>query len=252
MVFGSLKSIFTMDVKEHYDKHLANFYAWMTGDFDKQTASFRSFLQDHFIIPTSSGLAVDLGAGHGIQTVALVQQGFKVTAIDFNEKLLQELKDTTKDLPVITVLDDITAIKNHIQTNPELVICCGDTIAHLNSDTTIEQLLRDIAHVLDKNGKLILSFRDYSVERKGDQRFIPVKSDTDRILTCILDYEETHVRVTDLLYTHTQEGWIPTVSSYQKVRVTAAMMRHLLEQTGFVIQIDTVIQHMIYMIASKQ
>ncbi len=240
-----------MGVKEHYDQHLAHFYAWMSGDFEAQTSSFQSFLQNNLIVPTSSGFSVDLGAGHGVQTVALARQGFTVTAIDFSETLLQELKIATKDLPIVTVLGDITDIKHHIHTNPELVICCGDTIAHLNSYETIEQLIKDIAHVLTTDGKLILSFRDYSVERKYDQRFIPVKSDEGQILTCILDYEEAYVRVTDLLYVHTNEGWVSTVSSYQKVRITPLMIRHLLQQAGFVIQVDTVIQQMVYMIASK-
>jgi 2-polyprenyl-3-methyl-5-hydroxy-6-metoxy-1,4-benzoquinol methylase len=241
-----------MGVKEHYEQHLSHVYAWMSGDFEQQVGSFQSFLEEHDIVPNASGVAVDLGAGHGIQTMALVRQGFQVTAIDFSEILLQELLTISKDHSITTISGDITSVKALVQQNPELMVCCGDTISHLSDCNAIEQLLIDIAEVLAEKGKLILSFRDYSIERRGDERVIPVKSDTHQILTCILDYESTHVRVTDLLYTHTNEGWISKVSSYLKIRVTPVMIRDLLHKSGFSLQVDTVINHMVYMIASKE
>jgi hypothetical protein len=54
-------------------------------------------------------------------------------------------------------------------------------------------------------------FRDYAKPLQGDVRFIHVKSDEERILTCVLEYEESFVRVTDLLYEKTDGTWTQKV-----------------------------------------
>jgi len=59
----------------------------------------------------------------------------------------------------------------------------------------IRQLIIDCCELLTEGGKLILSFRDYSTALLGNLRFIPVKSDDAKILTCCVDYEVGRVRV---------------------------------------------------------
>src|SRR5688500_9210517 len=96
-----------MTVKEHYDTHLANFYSWMTGDFETKQKEFQNFLKDNAIIPSSTEIAIDLGAGHGLQSVPLAKLGFNVIAIDFNKQLLGELKVNGKGLNIELVNDDL-------------------------------------------------------------------------------------------------------------------------------------------------
>ena len=55
-----------MTVEEHYEKHLANFYAWMIGDFEEKRLDFQSFLEENKIRTASTKVALDLGEGHGI------------------------------------------------------------------------------------------------------------------------------------------------------------------------------------------
>jgi 2-polyprenyl-3-methyl-5-hydroxy-6-metoxy-1,4-benzoquinol methylase len=45
--------------------------------------------------------AIDLGAGYGIQSIALANLGFRVRAVDFNRQLLEELSVNKKSLPII-------------------------------------------------------------------------------------------------------------------------------------------------------
>ncbi len=188
-----------MTTKEHYDKHLANFYSWMAGDFDTAKNLFKEFCINNKIKPFANKPAIDLGAGNGIQSVALAELGYRVTAIDFNKQLLSELSNKTGNLRIKTINSDIRNLKKfNIQS--ELIVCCGDTLTHLESITEVKQLIADTSEILCPDGKLILSFRDYSLELKDTQRFIPVKSDATRILTCILEYFPDKIRVNDLLY----------------------------------------------------
>ena len=63
-------------VKEHYDSHLGNFYSWMMGDLANKQAEFQNFLIEHALLPQVTKKAIDLGAGHGIQTVPLAKAGY--------------------------------------------------------------------------------------------------------------------------------------------------------------------------------
>jgi len=116
----------------------------------------------------------------------------------------------------------------------------------------IEKLIEDCANILSENGILILSYRDYSTELNDQQRFIPVKSDKDRILTCILDYEPEKVKVTDLLYEKTENGWNQKVSSYRKVRITPKEIAEMLENNGMKITFNESINRMQTTIAKKK
>lgn len=239
-----------MTTKEHYDKHLANFYSWMAGDFDTAKNLFKEFCINHKIKLFANKPAIDLGAGNGIQSVALAELGYRVTAIDFNEQLLSELSDKTDNLPIKIINSDIRNLKQ-FNIQPELIVCCGDTLTHLESITEVKQLIADALEILCLNGKLILSFRDYSMELKDIQRFIPVKSDASRILTCMLEYFPDKIRVTDLLHEFENGRWIQKVSSYFKIRLSKETVIILMENLGLKIQYEQTEKGIINLIAEK-
>jgi SAM-dependent methyltransferase len=240
-----------MSVKDHYDKHLGHFYAWMTGDLAGRQKEFEQFLRANGIAPSSSGIALDLGAGHGIQAIPLARAGFRVTAIDFSEKLLDELRSNSGGHEIRVVLEDIRNVKSYSTPGPELVVCCGDTLAHLGSREEMARFLRDTCEVVVPGGKLVLSFRDYSKEQTGAYRFIPVKSDDRRILTCILEYGEDSVRVTDLLYEKAGDVWEQKISSYHKIRVSVKEVAGILASGGVIVSYTEEVNGMVTMIAAK-
>lgn len=238
-------------VKEHYENHLGHFYSWMTGDFRTRADEFKNFLIGNEIQTTEEKIAIDIGAGHGIQSIPLAEQGFKVLSIDFCQPLLDELQLNAKGLNISAIKDDIRKVSSFTE-KPELIICCGDTLTHLNNKQEIETLINDIAQSLMDKGKTILSFRDYSTPLTGTSRFIPVKSDDSRILTCFLDYEREYVNVTDLLYEKTEEGWQQKVSTYKKVRLLAEDVIRFLSVNGLTIEYNQAIKGMITIIAVKR
>ena len=162
-----------------------------------------------------------------------------------------ELKLNSKRLNVKILIDDIKNVKQLSHIKPELIVCCGDTISHLDNTNEINNFISDISETLITGGKLILSFRDYSEELTGDKRFIPVKSDEGRILTCMLEYERESVRVTDLFYEKTESGWIQRISSYNKVRISTDEVIKFLEAAGFKIHFNKILKGMSTIIAAK-
>ncbi len=240
-----------MTVKEHYDRHLGNFYSWMIGDFETKRKEFQEFLSSHGILSGSTKKAIDLGAGHGVQSVVLANLGFDVTAVDFNEQLLKELDFHTTGMRVNIIRDDIRSVSRFGKLRPELVVCWGDTLTHLDDRTDIKKFLKDVSSLLEPGGKFLLSFRDYSTALSGDSRFIPVKSDASRILTCVLDYQEEFVTVTDLLHERTENGWQQKVSSYRKVRIAPEDILQVLESNGLAVRFQETVRGMATVLAKK-
>jgi 2-polyprenyl-3-methyl-5-hydroxy-6-metoxy-1,4-benzoquinol methylase len=241
-----------MSVKEHYDKHLGNFYTWYTGDFETNKNKFKAFCIENSIMPNESGVCIDLGAGNGIQSIGLAELGFKVKAIDFNQQLLDKLRNNIGNLKVEVFNDDIRLINRYSDTNPELIVCCGDTLPHLENLSEIETLISDTFTALVPRGRMVLSFRDYSVELSDTQRFIPVKNDGTRILTCFLEYFTDKVRVTDLLHELEDGKWIQKVGSYFKTRITRDWVIEKLQSVGFEIVLNQMEKGMVWVIGVKE
>jgi SAM-dependent methyltransferase len=240
-----------MTVKEHYDNHLCHFYSWMTGDFLTKTHEFKYFLDSNLIFPTSTKIAIDLGAGHGLQSIPMAEIGFQVFAVDFSQQLLDALRVNARGLNITTINDDIKNI-NHFANNAELIVCCGDTLSHLDNKNEVKSLITDISKALDRKGKAIFSFRDYSATLTGKDRFIPVKSDENKILTCILDYEDEFVYVTDMLYEKSNLVWELKVSTYKKVRLLTNEIVEYLEANSMIIISNQILNGLTTIIATKQ
>lgn len=239
-----------MNTKDHYDKHLGDIYSWMTGDYETQVAANLDFFRSRIPVDNNR-IAFDLGCGNGIQSVALAQMGYRVYSFDFNRQLLSEVQLHKKGYDITTVESDVKNFDKHISLNPDLIVCMGDTITHLDSRDEIELLLRKCHASLNGEGCLVLSFRDLSVPLTGTDRFIPVKSDQDRIMTCFLEYFSDHVIVHDLVHEKQGDKWTQKISSYKKVIISGNQMNDMLAASGFKVLSSEVINRMVYVVAGK-
>ena len=207
-------------VADHYRSLLAPIYSWMVGDFDAASAANIEYFDSVGLKPAKTQVAVDLGCGHGVQSVALARTGFDVVAIDNSVTLLDELNQNSKGLSINTVNDDLMNVSQHVK-KADAIVCMGDTLTHLESEDSVKQLLLTSSNIIEPQGKLVLSFRDYSSsELTGIDRIIPVRSDDNRIHTCFLEYLPTTVIVHDLVYTRSAaDQWELNKSAYPKLRL---------------------------------
>ena len=237
-------------VTEHYATHLGPVYAWMAGGVEAAIARGAKEIEALRLLPRLTGQAVDLGAGFGMHSIPLARRGFSVLAIDSCGELLQTLRQEAGDLPIRTVEGDLLAFGRHLDGLSEIVLCMGDTLTHLPDFATVNALFDSAARQLCAGGKLVLTFRDYSTPLRGEQRFIPVRSDAGRILTCVLEYEDQHVVVQDLLHEFDGTVWRQRVSSYRKLRIEPSMVVAALESLGFTVQRSAGVAGMICLVAS--
>ena len=240
-----------MTAKDHYAFHLANFYSWMIGDFNEKQKAQEDFLNRNGIAPIRSNIAIDLGAGNGLQSVSLAKLGFEVIAVDFNSQLLDELRLNRKDLNVTLFCDDIINFLETFGRNADAIVCMGDTITHLETNDRLETLLKKISKCLVPGGKVVISFRELITELKGEERFIPVRSDSNKILTCFLEYFPNHVMVHDILHERQSDKWIQKVSSYPKLRLSEAGIASILEKNSIKVLSAQRLSGMIYLVGQK-
>ncbi len=240
--------------KQHYDSHLAAVYSWMAGGADAAIERNRKFLEAHIgrAKAPAGPLAVDLGCGSGFQSIPLAELGYRVVAIDNCPALLAELSSRRASLPIQPIEADLTMFRGHLSESAELIVCLGDSLTHLPSLEAVTALIRDIAAVLGPGGRCLLGFRDYaSRELVGEQRFIPVRSDENRIFTCFLEYHSDHVLVHDLLHERSNTGWTQRASTYRKLRLDPAWVAGQLLSAGFSLERNFVESGMTCLLAGK-
>ena len=229
-------------VNEHYERLLSKHYTWMFGaSFDERVAEQKSFLSlalEPLKDKLEGALAIDLGCGPGFQTVALAQLGFSpVLAIDTSAQLLDELRSHASSLPVQIKkadLRDLTAIVPAGQAT--VIVCMGDTLTHLPGKADVGALFRAAFDALCPGGMFIITYRDLTMELHETDRFIPVRSDGDKIMTCFLEFENPEsVVVYDLVHVRDGASWSLSKSSYRKLRLGIDWIGQELSKAGFTV-----------------
>jgi SAM-dependent methyltransferase len=212
--------------QEHYENFLADHYEWMFGlPFEDKVKEQETILDALIGMNVTGGLAVDLGCGSGFQSVALSGRGYAVLAIDTSEKLLSSLSARIGSRNIVTKRADLRTLDSLVSPDSaEIAVCMGDTLTHLSSRSEVSTLFQSVARTLKPGGRFILTYRDLaSAELYGLDRFIPVRSDDRRVMTCFLEYDSAEtVVVHDLINLRDDNGnWTLHKSSYKKLRLPA-------------------------------
>ena len=235
----------------HYKTHLGPVYSWMLGDRDAAFARSAAEM-DALPLPTARGVAVDLGAGLGLHALALARRGFEVVAIDDCQVLLDDLNSRRGSLSVAVHHADLVEFRRFTLKPVQVIVCMGDTLTHLPRLSAVDSLLAEVAASLARGGVFAATFRDYATSKlEGERRFILVRADTDRILTCFLEYGDRQVTVNDLLHEKADGQWRQTISSYPKLRLAPEWLASRLGELGFDVKRDTAANGMVRIVATK-
>ncbi|MER7083569.1 Methyltransferase domain-containing protein [Saccharopolyspora kobensis] len=238
-----------MSAADHYDRLLAEHYTWMLGGDIRAAASAQAELLRELGVRAGADdtIAVDLGCGPGPQSLALAELGFSpVIAVDTSAKLLDELEAHAAELApekrIEPVRGDICAVFPDLVEpgTAAAIVCMGDTLTHLPTTADVSALIGHVAGALRPGGHFVATFRDLTGELGGTDRFLPVRSEADKILTCFLDYvDDNTVLVHDLLHVRSGNGWALEVSSYPKLRLPPAWLTEQCRAAGLQVWRET-------------
>jgi len=232
--------VVTNIVREHYDHLLADHYEWMFGvSFESKVDEQKALLSRVAGLALSNELAVDLGCGSGFQSIALNDLGYRVLAVDLSEKLIATFASRIGTRDIILNLGDLMQLRKFVApASAALVVCMGDTLTHLPSTIEVSELFKGVSQVLVPGGRFVVTWRDLAAhEPTGLDRFILVRSDDQRIMTCCLEYAPDTVMVNDLIYVRDAGGtWTLNKSSYQKLRLSLAWVHNAICDAGLTVE----------------
>lgn len=216
--------------KKHYEQLLAEHYTWMFGvPFDEKVREQKELLIKLGI--AQPGVAVDLGCGSGFQSIALVELGATcVHAIDTSIKLLSELSEHAGDKPVVIHELDLQRFGEVLDTKAETITCMGDTLTHLSNKDDVTTLFNSVSENLREDGQFVVSWRDLSTPAQELDRFIPLRMEDDRLMTCFLEDLGKTVLVHDLVHIRDSDGWRFERSAYPKLKLSSAWIESQLSE----------------------
>jgi SAM-dependent methyltransferase len=236
---------------QHYERHLTGIYAWTVGGVDAALAAGRAEIEALGLPRARGEPVVDLGAGFGKHAVALARAGARVIAIDASSELTASLRSLAKGLPIRVVTDDLLSFARYLD-EPVGALLAWATARSPRTFDAVDAICRDAWSALAPGGTLAMSFRDYSVARTGSDRFIPVRSDGDRLLTCFLEFESDVVHVHDIVHERTPEGWTTRVSDYPKLRLAPERVVASMERSGFAVRREPAASGMVRLVGAKR
>ena len=237
--------------REHYERLLAQRYTWMFGaSFAEKVGQEKLLLREAGVL--EPGIAMDLGCGSGFQSVALAELGAScVHAVDSSAALLRELELHAGGLPVTAHERDLMAFDQLAIGPLDTVVCMGDTLTHLVAPDDVRVLLAKIAAVLSPGGRVVLSWRDLSAPPEGLDRFIPVRGDDQRIMTCFLEDRGDTVLVHDLVHEKEDGDWQLRVSAYPKLKLSEDFVVSTVEAAGLRVMHRRAVRGMLVVAATR-
>jgi SAM-dependent methyltransferase len=239
-------------VTEHYALHLAPIYLWMAGGMEHALRLGTLDVASLGLPARHDDLAVDLGAGFGMHAIPLARMGYGVVAIDTSPELIDELGMHADGLAIRPIVADLVDFRMHVPGRASLILCMGDTLTHLDSKETVEQLFADVALALTPGGRFVTTFRDYTILPAGEARFIPVRSDEARIQACFLEEQGDSVFVHDIVHERHGDTWMMKVSAYPKLRLDPLWVAQVLERNGLAVVRDAGPRGMVRIIATRK
>ena len=226
-------------VTTHYDALLACRYTWMMGGLDGCLSNAAALLDAVGLTDDGRGAVLDLGAGAGYHARVLASRGFAVTAVDTSEMLLKELAEVCAGLSVKALRADLLDETKFAELVPfELILCVGDTLAHLPSMKEVDKLIRMAARLLAPGGALLLQFREQPKDLSPQDCVIKMRAERDRIMQCVLHFEPDRVWVTDVAHEWNGQAWVTTKSTYPKLRLSTEALLEIATTAGLNIRFN--------------
>ncbi|ABR47387.1 Methyltransferase type 12 [Alkaliphilus metalliredigens QYMF] len=143
-------------------------------------------------IPENKRNVLDVACGTGNYAIALAKKNIEVSAVDLDEKMIQETisKSHENNVHVDANTGDMTAL-NEVFPHEKFgsIFCIGNSLVHLTKLVDMEEALRQMYHLLEEEGSLILQIINYDRILKYDINGLPTIDNKEAGVKFIRRYE---------------------------------------------------------------
>jgi 2-polyprenyl-3-methyl-5-hydroxy-6-metoxy-1,4-benzoquinol methylase len=120
---------------------------------------------------------LDLGCATGTTAIQLMRRGMDVVGIDNNAQMIQSASRRNPEPKTHSrfFLMDIADVTNYLPKNSfDIVLCLGNTIAHLDNIEKIEHLIKAVQFVLKPGGTFIFQLINYDMILSEKIKSLPI------------------------------------------------------------------------------
>ncbi|XP_063607648.1 glycine N-methyltransferase-like [Penaeus indicus] len=161
-------------LKDQYaDGTAAKLWELYIGDKNKRTDIYRDFIVS-MLRKNNCKNVLDVACGTGVDSIMLLENGFKVTSVDLSDKMLKYALKTRwkrrkepafddwviEEANWLTLIDDIEGIGTF-----DAVVCLGNSFAHLpdmaGDQSEHKQAISNFAQMVKPGGILVIDHRNY-------------------------------------------------------------------------------------------
>ena len=160
---------------DFYDQ-LAPYYHLLFTDWDagmeREGRQLASIIRNRW--PAASTV-LDVSCGIGTQTLALAQNGFRVTASDLSAGAIERarLEAQKRGQSISFSVCDMLEANAHHGGGFDVVISCDNALPHLLTDEDICTALKQMRACARPEGGCLITIRDYEHEKRGRNIFKP-------------------------------------------------------------------------------
>ncbi|MEW9124712.1 MAG: methyltransferase domain-containing protein [Thermotaleaceae bacterium] len=118
---------------------------------------------------------LDIACGTGGYSIELAKQGYKITAVDLDGKMIEELNSKVRQhhLNINALQGDMLDLKKSIDSTFDLAFCIGNSLVHLQNEIQIGIFLKEARTLLRDSGSLVIQIINYDRVLASDIRSLP-------------------------------------------------------------------------------
>jgi glycine/sarcosine N-methyltransferase len=155
----------SLNADAFYDK-LAGNYHFLYQDWEDAIRRQSEVIARFFGYPPvrNSIRVLDCACGIGTQTIGLARLGYPVVGVDLSRKAVARARRELRKRNIHNAAVAVADMRNLPQSFHEAfdaVICCDNPLAHMLTNDDLYQALHSMAGTLRKDGKLLVTTRDY-------------------------------------------------------------------------------------------
>lgn len=147
-----------------------------------------NFLSQRFV---AHGKILDIATGTGNYALALAKDGYAVTAIDLDEKMIQALenKKGNQKLQLTANVMNMLNLSLLEQNSYDGAFCIGNSLVHLQTIDAIKKALEEIYALLKSTGQLVLQIVNYDRILRDQVQDLPLINRPELGLKFIRKYD---------------------------------------------------------------
>lgn len=176
-----------MKNNEFYDSLSADYNSMLS--FDKlvstRTEALKKFIKSGYIN------AIDIGCGTGLDSIALTNNGMKVTAFDTSSKMIQNARHNAKErnLRIRFSNSPVQNADKSFHSKYDMIVSLGNAIANIRQDI-LRKIFTKSYKLLKPGGTILIQILNYEAVRKSDKRIVNITRGKGNLFIRFYDFEK--------------------------------------------------------------